>query len=145
MDANLHRAKIYTTKYVDSALEPANIVTYQPSNAVIDLLNSDPNVLAEAKESLSKTARVEMEEKLQQFKDDYTDQQKDELDKAYNFHLDTNTSAGTGEVSENNNGSDEPELDAAGGQDSTDRQDSTDTPDPLSSSRNEVSSDGGGQ
>lgn len=140
VDANLHRAKIYTTKYVDSALEPANVVTYQPSDAVIDLLNSDPNVLAEAKENLSKTARAEMEDKLEQFKEDYTERQKEELDKGYNFHLDTNTSAGTGEVSENNNGSTEPDTDSTAGNDSTDGS----SPAPIDSSRNEVSGDDGG-
>jgi len=107
VDANLHGAKIYTTKYVDPALEKANEVTYQPSDAVIDLLNSSPNVLAEAKENLSKVARAEMEEKLDSFKDNYTEQQQKELEENYDFHLDTTTDGGTGEVSENNNGSSE--------------------------------------
>lgn len=111
VDANLHGAKIYTTKYVDSALENPTKVTYQPTDAVIDLLNSDPNVLVKAKENLSKAARAEMETKLQQFKDSVVDKKADDQEKNYDFHLDTTTNGGTNGSSDNNNGVDEEDYD----------------------------------
>ena len=104
VDANLHGARIYTTRYIKPEIEEASQITYQPSASVIDLMNSSPNVLAEAKQHLSKEAREEMEAKLRDFKNAETDQKKKERDKGYDFRLDTTTNAGTGGSSENNNG-----------------------------------------
>lgn len=109
VDANLHGAKIYTTRYVKPEVEETSKITYQPSATVIDLLNSSPNVLTEAKQHLSKSARADMEQKLQEFKEAETSQKKQETEHDYNFKLDTTTDASTGEHSDNNNGYKAPE------------------------------------
>lgn len=122
VDANLHGARIYTTRYVKPEIEEASKITYQPSASVIDLMNSSPNVLAEAKLHLSKAAREEMEAKLRDFKNSETEQKKEETDAGYDFKLDTTTNAGTGgSGSEDNNGYKPPEgeeEEAAAAQDS---------------------------
>lgn len=105
VDANLHGAKIYTTKYVKPEIEEETINTYQPSSNIIDLMNRDPNVLVEAKQALSKTARAEMEAKLKEFRDDASGLIKEEnARETEKFKLDTTTSAGSNEKTANNNG-----------------------------------------
>lgn len=104
VDANLHGARIYTTKYVKPEIEEANEVTYQPSNSVIELMNSDPNVLPEAKQRLDKAARENMDEQLRKFKTNKAKQDEKESDIGYNFNLDTTTNGSTTSKSENNHG-----------------------------------------
>lgn len=104
VDANLHGARIYTTKYVKPEIEKETIITYQPSSNIIDLMNKDPNVLIEAKQQLSKSARHAMEEKLQKFKEDRAKQVEDEEEIGYDFSLDTTTNGSTDDKSDNNHG-----------------------------------------
>ncbi len=104
VDANLHGARIYTTRYVKPEIEKETITTYQPSANIIDLMNRDPNVLIEAKQQLSKSARLSMEEKLQQFKEDHAKQKADEEELGYDFSLDTTTNGGSNDKSDNNHG-----------------------------------------
>lgn len=95
VDANLHGAKIYTTKYVKPEVEDANEITYQPTKQIIDLMNSDPNVLIEAKQNLSKSARAEMLRKIEDFKKDVKELEEGDRDSEWNFELDTTTEAST--------------------------------------------------
>lgn len=113
VDANLHGGKIYTTKYVKPEIEEANKITYQPTAHIIDLINSDENVLVEAKQNLSKTARAAMEAKLEEFKDNQIEQRDQEQEAGYDFTLDTTTAAGGDNVGENNNGYTPDEEDLA--------------------------------
>lgn len=113
VDANLHNAKIYTTKYVKPTIEEANITTYQPTTQIIDLLNSDPNVLIEAKQNLSKAARANIEQKMSEFKTDYTELEDENSDMGWDFQLDTTTEgSGLQGNSGNNNGYTSDEEDA---------------------------------
>lgn len=111
VDANLHGARIYTTKYVKPEIEKETVITYQPSASIIDLMNRNPNVLIEAKQQLSKTARLAMEEKLEQFKEDRAKQREKEEESGYDFSLDTTTNGGTDDKSDNNHGYTAPETD----------------------------------
>ncbi len=93
VDANLHGAKIYTTKYVKPEVEEPNEITYQPTKQIIDLMNSDPNVLIEAKQNLSKSARAEMLRKIEDFKKDAKELDESDRDNEWSFELDTTTEA----------------------------------------------------
>lgn len=78
VDANLHGAIIYTTKYIVPEIEPANIVTYQPNAAVISAMTNNPNIVQQAAEALSIQAREGIESRLKAFEEAYP-----------NFELDT--------------------------------------------------------
>lgn len=71
VDANLHKAKIYTVKYIRPEVQAANIATYQPNDDVIQLMNSNPNIVAESARVLSVTARADLEQRLLIFEDAY--------------------------------------------------------------------------
>lgn len=73
VDANLHGAIIYTTKYIEPEVQPANVVNYQPNAAVIDLMKSDPNIIQESISSLSVSARQGLEDRLKAFEKAYPD------------------------------------------------------------------------
>lgn len=71
VDANLHGAIIYTTKYIEPEIQPANVVNYQPNSAVINLMKSDPNIVQESIAALSVSAREGLEDRLKAFEDAY--------------------------------------------------------------------------
>jgi len=58
---------LYTTKYVESSIQDASIVTYTPSKESMDLIEKSPNILEQAKISLSKAVREDMEIRTDQF------------------------------------------------------------------------------
>lgn len=93
VDANLHGAIIYTTKYIVPELEPANIVTYQPNAAVISIMQSNPNIVQEAAAALSVSAREGIENRLAAFEEAYP-----------NFELDTVIDEDITQALENING-----------------------------------------
>lgn len=63
-DAYVHKATIYTVKYVQLSLTESSIVNYIPSQEVIDLIKSDPNIFKTSSEFLSKKYRMELEQRL---------------------------------------------------------------------------------
>lgn len=71
VDANLHGAIIYTTKYIEPEIQPANVVNYQPNSAVINLMKQDPNIVQESIAALSVSAREGLEDRLKAFEDAY--------------------------------------------------------------------------
>ena len=73
VDANLHNAIIYTTKYIQPTVQPANIVTYQPNAAIISLMQSNPNIVQESVAALSVSARESIEDRLAAFEEAYPD------------------------------------------------------------------------
>ncbi len=94
VDANLNGGKIYTTTYVKPEIQKATVPTYQPTDTIIDLMNSDPNILAESKQNLSKAARASMEQRLEQFYQYYKNIQEDEeFAEGREFRLDETTEA----------------------------------------------------
>lgn len=65
VDAYLHNGtKLYTTKYIEPQIQEASIQTYQPNEAVISLIKTDPNVVQRASDYLSKSLRRKLEERL---------------------------------------------------------------------------------
>ncbi len=58
-------SKIYTTKYIEPNVQVDAIPTYPVKPAIIDLINSDPNILDVAEETLSYEARMDLDNRLQ--------------------------------------------------------------------------------
>lgn len=46
-------AKLYANKYVEPGMQEAATITYPPKKEVLELINSDPNVISEAKTALA--------------------------------------------------------------------------------------------
>lgn len=66
VDAFLHEGSmIYTTVYVEPELQQAAIATYPVNRDVLLLIQENPNILDEAKASLSIEARMALEARLQ--------------------------------------------------------------------------------
>ncbi|WP_438350947.1 SAF domain-containing protein [Paenibacillus sp. FA6] len=61
VDAYLNSAKIYATTYVDPFMQDKAIENYPVNLQVIDLIESDPNVLVKASEQLKKSVRRNLE------------------------------------------------------------------------------------
>ncbi len=55
---------IYTTRYVEPNLQTESVPNYEVRPEVIDLINSDPNILSIAKETLNLDARINLEQRL---------------------------------------------------------------------------------
>ncbi|MBP3280307.1 MAG: hypothetical protein J6M44_15275 [Butyrivibrio sp.] len=55
---------IYTTRYVEPNLQTESTPNYVVRPEVIDLINSDPNILSIAKETLNLDARINLEQRL---------------------------------------------------------------------------------
>lgn len=71
VDANVNGAKIYMNKYVNPALQDANIVTYNPNVSVMNAIKLNPNIVVEAELSLSQAAREDTESRLKEFRELY--------------------------------------------------------------------------
>ncbi|MEY8333255.1 SAF domain-containing protein [Lachnospiraceae bacterium 47-T17] len=71
VDANINGAKIYVNRYVNPAVQDANIVTYNPNADVIAAMKLNPNIVDESEASLSETARRDVEKRLAEFKELY--------------------------------------------------------------------------
>ncbi|OPA74656.1 hypothetical protein BVG16_23140 [Paenibacillus selenitireducens] len=66
VDAMIHHGSIYALTYVDPEMQSASIINY-PSNAeVLDLIETDLNILEKAKTALAKVARQKLEKALEQ-------------------------------------------------------------------------------
>ena len=62
---------IYGTVYIEGELQESAAVNYTPSEEIIDLINSDPNIVAAASGYLSKKNRKLKEEKLYDGEENY--------------------------------------------------------------------------
>lgn len=62
--------RIYTTRYVEQNLQHPATPNYLVKQETIDLINSDPNVLDKAQETLNKFARLELEERISMLSSD---------------------------------------------------------------------------
>lgn len=56
--------RIYTTKYIESNIQEAAIPNYPVKPEVLDLINSDPNILEQAIETLNLRARNDLDRRL---------------------------------------------------------------------------------
>lgn len=65
IDAYIHGGtRIYTTRYVEPTLQEEAIPNYPVKLNIIDLINTDPNVLTRAQDTLNQNARLNMESRL---------------------------------------------------------------------------------
>lgn len=62
--------RIYTTKYVESALQSAAVPNYLVKAETLDLIASDPNITAVATETLNLRARLDLEARLSGLSED---------------------------------------------------------------------------
>lgn len=85
VDANLHNARIYVTRYVKPEVQEPSIPTYEPSNAVMHVMEINPNIVAESARALSATARAAMDQRLKLFEQAYP---------TFNLGMDVNTIGG---------------------------------------------------
>ena len=61
---------IYTTRYVEPSLQDVSVPNYLVKPEVIDLINTDPNILNIAKEALNLDARINLEKRLRGLTED---------------------------------------------------------------------------
>lgn len=73
VDANLHNAKIYTTKYVKPEVQEASIANYEPNADVMRVMQSDPNIVTASARALSAEARAALENRIKLFEQAYPD------------------------------------------------------------------------
>lgn len=71
VDANLHNAKIYVTRYVKPEVQEASTPTYEPNSDVMRVMESNPNIVTESSRILSLTARSAMEQRIELFEKAY--------------------------------------------------------------------------
>lgn len=77
VDAYLNKATLYTVKYIQSSLQDPSIVNYTPSVDVIELIESDPNIVAISSKYL-KSARNSLETRLNTFREVLANRQLEE-------------------------------------------------------------------
>ena len=61
VDAYLHKASIYALKYVEPYLQREAIPTYPPSEAVLQVIRKDPNIIDMAEHALTASIRAGLE------------------------------------------------------------------------------------
>lgn len=61
VDAYLHKASIYALKYVEPYLQREAIPTYPPSDAVLQVIRKDPNIIDLAEHALTASIRAGLE------------------------------------------------------------------------------------
>lgn len=71
VDANINGAKLYVNRYVNPAVQDANIPTYTPCAAVISAMKINPNIVTESELELSETVRQDTEQRLKEFRELY--------------------------------------------------------------------------
>ena len=65
VDAALYTGSyLYVTKYIEPNIQEASIVNYTPSLAILNLLETDPNILVKASQELNRTVRKQLENRL---------------------------------------------------------------------------------
>lgn len=64
VDAYTYGAKLYTTKYISSQIQQDAIPYYPVKQETLDLINSDPNIVEVASETLNAQARQNLDERM---------------------------------------------------------------------------------
>lgn len=64
VDAYIQDATIYALDYVEPGIQEKAITTYPANKAVLDLIDSDPNIVQKATTELERRTRVKLEEAL---------------------------------------------------------------------------------
>lgn len=73
VDANLHGARIYVTKYLKPEIQEASTVTYAPNSSVLAAIKDNPNIVDQSAANLSASAREAMENRIELFEKAYPD------------------------------------------------------------------------
>lgn len=71
VDANMHNAKIYVTKYINPEIQEASEISYSPSSDVMRVIANDPNIVDVSAAALSVDARSAMDKRMQLFEEAY--------------------------------------------------------------------------
>ena len=71
VDASLHQAKIYVTKYLKPEVQDASVITYNPNASVLTAIRNNPNIVNEAASNLSADARLAVEKRISLFEEAY--------------------------------------------------------------------------
>ncbi len=71
---------LYTTKYIAASYQEPSFVTYTPNEAVLSLIQQDPNVLEAARDYLSEGKRAGLEERLETYYENYRSTQYEATD-----------------------------------------------------------------
>lgn len=66
VDAYLENAEIYSLVYIDPYMQDKAIVTYPPNQMVLDLIDSDPNIVKVASTEMERRNRVKLEKALKE-------------------------------------------------------------------------------
>lgn len=80
VDASLNNARLYINKYVRPEVEDASVVTYQPNQKVIELMQTNPTVIAASEDALSrevslnKGAREVLDQNLRDFFEEHEEE-----------------------------------------------------------------------
>lgn len=73
VDANMHNARIYVTKYTNPSIQSASKITYSPSSDVMRVIAQDSNIVDVSAAALSVSAREAMDKRLSLFEEAYPD------------------------------------------------------------------------
>lgn len=109
VDANMHNARIYVTKYIKPEVQEASTPTYTPSSEVIRVITQDPNIVEKSTIALSVTARKAMDQRLQLFEEAYP---------GFSLNINAGSNSYYDATIDYNNGG-EAELNPAGAEDNT--------------------------
>lgn len=72
VDAYIHTGtRIYTTRYVEPTLQDALIPNYPVKANIVELINTDPNVLTKAELTLNENARLNLETRLMNLSEEW--------------------------------------------------------------------------
>lgn len=134
--------RLYTTKYIEDNLQEEAVPTYLVRTETLDVLNSDPNVLTKAVETLNAQARLSMEQRM----GDLTEEELSAVTEGWNISDSAkssvllNGSTGTGEPMLDEDGNViEPEADESEATDEEEETDSTDTKETTKKTNNKPS------
>lgn len=78
VDAYVNKATLYTVKYLEPSIQEASTVNYTPHQQVIDLINKDPNIVHIASKYLSESTRLDLEVRLNVFREALANRQLEE-------------------------------------------------------------------
>lgn len=71
VDANMHNAKIYVTKYTNPEIQEASVITYSPNSDVMRVIANDANIVKRSEAALSVDARAAMDKRMMLFEEAY--------------------------------------------------------------------------
>lgn len=106
VDAYLNDATIYALSYVDPYMQEKAAVTYPPNQRVLDLIESDPNIVEVAKTELERQYRKKLEAELKAMTDEERQAYRSNKDSsAFNHAKDTESDTSNSDFQRENTSS----------------------------------------